>query len=189
MVRVHLNKMQMEYLDWLKDKITDIDGTFRYSYNDLLNYLYLYKLDYNKLMRVPMDLNRADNGLYLRYEFGREYGYTNEQINNEIRDRCSMLELMVALSVDIERLMEDASFGDRTNVWFWQMVTSLGLSQMDDFGFSRARCCKILDKFENRKYNYNGKGGLFYIENPKFVIQETEIWKQANAYLNELDNS
>lgn len=188
MVTINLSDIQLDYVEWLKNLISN-DGKMEYAYSDLLNYLYQYKLNYTELMKIPMDLNRADDGVYLRYRFAKEYGYTNEEIRYGIKENCSMLEFLVALSVKIEEnIMTDPVYGNRISDWFWNMITSLGLGTMDDFAFSSMRCDKILKRFEERRYKANGRGGLFTIDNPKCDMTSIEIWRQANTFVNGIDN-
>ena len=81
-----------------------------------------------------MDADRAEDGINLRYRFGYENGYESAMIASYLDDRpCSVLEMMVALSMKMEeQIMDDPDIGDRTSVWFWKMIDNLGLGTMHD---------------------------------------------------------
>ena len=76
--------------------------------------------------------------------------------------------------------------GDRTPRWFWDMIKSLGLYDMDDAHFDVAEAEYILELFQKREYRRNGRGGLFTIENCKRDLRDVEIWYQAGWYMNDL---
>ena len=79
--------------------------------------------------------------------------------------------------------MDDPRYGDRTRQWFWQMVNSLGLSSMSDGRFNEESAKYIIDRFLDREYRPNGKGGLFTIRNIKVDLRDVEIWTQLCWYL------
>ena len=98
----------------------------------------LHKLDETDFFYVlPMDANREDDGVELRYRFGYECRYDDALIARGLDNRpCSVLEMMAALALRIEEnIMDDPSEGDRLKNWFWSMVESMGLSEMDDENF------------------------------------------------------
>jgi hypothetical protein len=134
-----------------------------------------------------MDGNRAEDGINLRYRFGREYSYPDAMIEAYLDIRpCSVLEMMTALAIRCEdHLMSDPDIGDRTGQWFWNMLVNLGLGPMDDAKFDRYQVDRILERFLERRYERNGKGGLFTVNNG-FDMRGTEIWYQMNYYLREV---
>ena len=85
--------------------------------------------------------------------------------------------------------MANSDFGDRSGVWFWAMVESLGLKGMTDRKFDLQYCKMVIERFLDRSYGANGEGGLFHVdvvdENLHFVdLRNYEIWYQAMWYLN-----
>ena len=78
--------------------------------------------------------------------------------------------------------MDNPDIGDRTGLWFLDMLVSLGLDSMDDAHFKRHQVDKVLKRFLNRDYEHNGKGGLFTVNNGR-NMQTTEIWYQMNYHL------
>lgn len=66
------------------------------------------------------------------------------------------------------------------------MINSLGLDRMDDLRFDEDYTNSIIIRFLNRKYERNGKGGLFTIKRPDLDLRTVEIWYQMSWYLNEV---
>ncbi len=172
-----------EYFNWMCQIVL---GDQQYSRN----------LSYDRLMRhlnsrpfvwvIPMDENRAINGVGLRYHFGDERGYNRNTIDSMFsREECTILEMMVALSISCEeKIMSDSTVGDRTGQWFWNMVVSLGLGAMSDARYDETLVDAILTRFLDRNYDANGRGGLFTIEDCPYDMRGVDIWYQMMWYLN-----
>lgn len=177
------NNLSTEYFDWLCQLIFDHRHT---NYQELLSKLH----DREFVYIIDMDGNRFEDGIELRYRFARERGYDYGLIASELDIKpCSILEMMVALALRCEEhIMDDYTFGNRTAQWFWGMIDSLGLGQMDNFHFRRQICDDIIDTFLDRNYAPNGRGGLFTLINNQRDMRSVEIWYQACAYFNELSN-
>lgn len=151
------------------------------SYRKLLMFLHSKEFTYI----IPMDENRALDGIDLRYKFANDFGY--EDIDNYIKGPCSILEMMIALSIRCEKtIMDDPSVGDRTGQWFWDMIVNLGLGSMTDNRFDKKYASEVIYKFLNREYEPNGKGGLFKIRNCTEDLRKIEIWHQLCWYLNSI---
>lgn len=178
MTRTELNS---RYFDWMYQLVC---GRSRNSYRMLFSYLHDRQFEYS----IGLDGNRAADGEDLRYRFGSEYGYSDPVISEYLDDRpCSVLEMMIALSIRCEEhIMEDAEIGDRTGQWFWNMVESLGLEDMTDNRFDPDYVAEVIDRFLDRRYERNGKGGLFTIENADRDIRYMEIWYQMCLYLDSI---
>lgn len=163
------------YFNWICFVVNGGD-----SYRKLLRFLHSCDFSYT----LPMDGNRADDGVDLRYRFGSLNGYSEAEIAAELDCRpCSVLEMMTALAVRCEEhIMSDPDIGDRTGKWFWAMVSNLGLIEMDDEHFDEAYCGCVIDRFLNRRYKPNGEGGLFRVKNGK-DMRGIEIWYQMCWYL------
>ena len=79
--------------------------------------------------------------------------------------------------------MTDGNYGDRTGMWFWNMIVSLGLGGMDDSRFDEKYVDVVLDRFMDRQYKRNGEGGLFTIDGIRKDMRDFEIWYQMCWYL------
>ena len=93
---------------------------------------------------------------------------------------------MVGLAIRCESFMDDTAYGDRTGQWFWGMITNLGLGHMTDSKFDEREADVIIDRFLNREYEPNGKGGLFTVRNYDEDLRDVEIWNQLCYYLDGL---
>ena len=181
---VNNSELYEKYFDWIYSMICGDNQYSSLSYYKLLSCLdnidFVYSID--------LDGNRAQDGIDFRYHFGHEKGYPTIEIRNCFGNKkCSVLEMMVALAFKLEEhIMSDYNYGDRTGQWFWSMIVSLGLGTMNDSEFNENYVLRVIDKFLNRDYEPNGKGGLFTIENCPYDVSEMEIWTQSMWYLNEI---
>ena len=91
--------------------------------------------------------------------------------------------MMLALSIQCEEIMDDTAYGDRTRQWFWGMVTNLGLGAMEDNHYDKKYVSRVLERFLDRDYEADGRGGLFRIKNCADDLRDIEIWVQMLWYL------
>ena len=112
-----------QYFDWMYQLVVD-DRYSNKSYRKLFARLYDTEFTYT----IPMDGNRAEDGIDLRYRFGREQLYSDAMVASCLDDRpCSILEMMIALAIRCEEhIMDDPDAGDRTGQWFWSMLGAWG---------------------------------------------------------------
>ena len=173
-----------DYFNWIENLVC---GAQKYrnrtSFRRLLMKLHSTIFTYS----IEMDANRAGDGRDLRYRYGAENGYTHDEIAKYLDTRdCSILEMMVALADRMEvNFMDDPSYGDRTAEWFWSMVVSLGLGGMSDDKYDEIYVNSRIDIFLSRRYESNGRGGLFTLAQPYKDVRDVEIWWQAMWYINE----
>lgn len=176
--------LKNEYFDWMYDLVCYRKYCGRLSYRKLLAYLnnrdFIYILN--------MDGNRAEDGIDLRYRFAYEHNYDYPMVATYLDDRpCSVLEMMVALAIRCEdSIMADSDIGNRTSLWFWNMIKSLGLDHMSDANFDKDAADEIIDRFLDREYESNGKGGLFTINRCRYDLRSVDIWYQMMFYLDEI---
>lgn len=175
-----------DYFQWLSDLVCGERFAEENSRYKLL--ARLHSIDFT--WKISRDANRAEDGISLRYRFAKMQSH--EDLVNAVLDYldgpCSVLEMMVALAVRCEEtIMDDPSKGDRTGHWFWSMIVSLGLGGIRDSNFNRDYVDKTIDIFLRRKYEPNGKGGLFTIKNCSDDLRKVEIWTQLCWYLDTID--
>lgn len=139
--------------------------------------------------KIPMDANRYEDGIALRYRFGVENDIHPAIISQYLDTTpCSILEMMCALAIRCEeQFMSDPDLGNRTAEWFWCMILSLGLKDMDNDKINNSHVHLAIDKFLNHKYSRNGRGGLFTIRGTEYDMRTIEIWDQLMLYLNYID--
>lgn len=176
------NEIQERYFDWMYSRVMGEDR----RYSKLLRRLNEIPFTYI----LPMDENRMDDGFDLRYRFGHECGYDDRDIANrlDISD-CSVLEMMVALAIRCEEgLMDDPDLGDRTSMWFRDMIENLGLTGMDDRRYNQQYVDAHIDIFLRRRYAPDGEGGLFRLKHATEDMRNVQIWYQMSWYLNEIND-
>lgn len=171
-----------QYFNWMCGLVCNEAHPKRAFYKDLLIHLH----DTEFVYILDMDSNRAQDGVDFRYRFAYEFEYDRSIVDRSLNDKpCSVLEMMVALAHRCEEdIMEDPELGDRTGQWFWDMIVSLGLDDMDDDNFDQTYVDFVINRFLKREYRRNGEGGLFTIERCDCDLRDVEIWYQMNWYLN-----
>ena len=170
-----------EYFEWMFDLVCSGRYSKEISYRKLLMHLHNTEFRYS----ILRDENRAEDGEALRYKFTYQKGYDEALVY--LNDRpSSVLEMMIALSIRCEEFMDDTSIGDRTSQWFWGMITNLGLGSMTDDRFDKREVNYILDRFLDREYEPDGKGGLFRVRKCDRDLRKVEIWYQLCWYLDSI---
>lgn len=175
------NDILDEYFEWLFGLVSDNRPTKHISFRKLLVRLHDTIFTYS----IPKDQNRAEDGMSLRYRFACAHPYI-EDAELYLDGPCSMLEMMIALAIRCEEIMDNPDVGDRTGQWFWSMVVSLGLGAMTDKQFDRNLVDDILADFLRHNYEPNGRGGLFTIRRCNRDLRDVEIWVQLCWYLDSI---
>ena len=176
--------MMNEYFEWMYSSVfTDSEGNYIPCYHELLQYLNSINFRYT----IAMDGNRESDGISLRYHYGWYEHVPDAVIASEIDIYpCSVLEMMVALSRRMESdVMGDSDYGNRTHIWFFNMLESLGIEDMTDENFSEFIVANAIDNWMDHNYASDGKGGLFTLKCPYQDLRRVEIWEQAMWWLNE----
>lgn len=169
-----------EYFEWLVS-IACADNEV-VSYRMLLTYLHETEFVYS----LSMDSNRAADGVDLRYRFAHGY-LGDDEVEYCLTGPCSVLEMMLALAIRCEEnIMADPEMGNRTAQWFWGMISSLGLGGMYDTNFDIRSVETSIERFLDRDYEPDGRGGLFTVRNFDYDMREIEIWHQLCEYLNSI---
>lgn len=178
------NQLPRQYFEWMVSILIP-DVNKRVVYSNLLDTL-------NSLEFIPsmdMDYNRFNDGVELRFRFGDENGFGKTSISCYLDTHpCSMLEMMCALSLRIEEtIMSDPEIGDRTWIWFDEMLNSLGFINQTNYNFDYNLILSNINTFNRRQYESNGRGGLFTIDDPTVDVRDLEIWYQMNLYIKQVD--
>lgn len=180
-----LNYINNEYFEWLYSFVCKSEYSSDISFRKLL--IHLHDTEFRYL--IPKDKNRAEDGKDLRYRFAITCHYDEpyEQILDYLSGPCSVLEMMVALSIRCEEnIMDDPNVGNRTSQWFWGMVVNLGLGSMTDTHFDKRLVTDILETFLDREYEPSGRGGLFTVRGCDVDLRDVEIWHQLCWYLDSI---
>lgn len=176
------DELETAYYNWLCSVVVK-DERFSH-YRTLL--AYLHHIPFRFSPSVPMDDNRAGDGIELRYRFGAYHDISYSIIGSELDyTPCSVLEMLVALSIRCEeQIMSVPEMGDRTYEWFWTMIRNMFLIDQIDDHFNLEYVKARIDIFLDRRYQPDGIGGLFYIPNTTKNLQNVEIWNQLNWWAN-----
>lgn len=175
-----LEATKNEYFEWICKQVCKTRKKID-KYSNLLSTMHEIEFVYS----IPMDVNRFEDGEALRYRFARERNYNN--VPACLNEPCSVLEMMVALSIRCEeQIMDDPDKGNRTSIWFWDMIDNLGLSYMTNDKYDKRTAYNIFECLLERKYEPDGTGGLFTINNCKYDLRKVEIWYQMCWHLNDI---
>lgn len=176
--------VEREYFDWLCDIVCGNRYSGQASYEYLLSHLHRIPFRYS----LAMDENRAEDGIGMRYRFARTKVHISQvwDIMHQLEGPCSVLEMLVALSVRCEEWMDDTNYGDRTGQWFWEMVVNLGLGAMTNNRYDEELVESAVVRFLDRDYERNGRGGLFTIKGCNRDLRKVQIWYQMCWYLDSI---
>lgn len=173
-----MNNNEKRYFEYLCNIIRPPEN----KYNYLLKIL--YETDF--IYIIKLDENRYKDGLRLRQSFDKD---SNINISNMLcGKKCSVLEMLIALSIRMEDIMEDGE--PEPYRWFWLMLDNLGLTiitdrQNKEYAYDYIN--RVIHKLLYREYAKNGEGGLFPLKKFKFDSRNTEIWYQMCWYLTEYE--
>ena len=166
------------YFEWLCELVDNRRFSKHVSYRKLL--IHLHNIEFTWF--IPLDDNRADDGIQLRRRYALACG--DFTIQRYLQGPCSVLEMMVALAIRCEEtIMDDAMMGNRTGQWFWGMIHNLGLTPMTDSKFNQEFVDDTIARLLNREYEPNGRGGLFTVKHCTHDMRTVEIWRQLSWYL------
>lgn len=166
-----------EYFNYLTDKISE--GVVRHR--SLL--AYLFDRPFTWSYKIQTDANRAKDGKFLRDRYANETG--DYLLYSDRIEPCSVLEMLVALSIRIEEDIMAEPGEEKPEKWFWEMIKNLGLYPATDKVYREDLVRGIVDNWLTRNYEPNGNGGLFPLHSAKKDQRLVSIWDQMNFYLNE----
>lgn len=173
-----LQQWSQAYFHWLEPQVRE-EGHQRHTHSDLLMLLFTKEF----VWLVPNDDNRIVDGLDLRGEFLRE-SEAPGSLTVEGLGPCSVLEVLIALSRRLAFAVSGTPEG-----WAWQLLVNLELDRMSD-PLSRRKAEKVDEILENliwRRYNPDGSGGFFPLQDPDEDQTKVELWYQMSAYVDEMD--
>jgi hypothetical protein len=168
-----------DYFDWLYYTVTKEIRGKKKSYRKLLGLLHSIEFRYS----VDNDENRACDGLNLRWYYVSDGG------ENDIlkwKKTCTVLEMLIALSMKMESIMEAPGIDNAVEKWFWLMIENLDLKENNDRKYDKKYIMDRIDMFLDREYEPDGEGNIIYIENCPEDLKEVEIWSQMCWYLDSI---
>lgn len=180
---MNIDELNNEYFEWIYNCVCDDLFSEHISYRKLFMYLHNTEFTYS----IRKDQNRAADGVDLRQRFSLDSGFDIGYLSSYLDGPCSVLEMIFALALKCEEtIMDNPRKGNRTKQWFWGMINNLGLGAMDDGNFDKDYVAKAVDIFLKRRYEPDGRGGLFTIRNCEEDLRNVEIWCQLCWYLDSI---
>lgn len=173
------NNVLNDYFEWLCCTVKKEQPSKRASYKKLLVLLHSITFRYS----VEYDENRAADGEHLRWRYVYDGGY-QDILNWE--EPCTVLEMIIALSFQMEGIMSDPDVDHGVSHWFWIMISNLNLDYMSNSKFDRLIVYERINVFLDRMYEPNGKGNIFRIDICREDLREVEIWYQMCWYLDSI---
>lgn len=172
---------QYDYFQWLLEKVNaPIAETHTLLLRDLHNIPFTWT--------IPMDANRARDGINLRYIYLEEIGMLDDPYEgfdfNEQGIACSVLEMLISLT---DRFASEViGIGYKTTAdWFWILMENLDLLRCTDEKYDSLYVRQQVNFFMNRLYDRNGTGGLFPLKESTKDQRKVEIWYQLSDWFNE----
>ena len=127
----------------------------------------------------PMDMNRVDDGLYLR----EEWGYREDLFDGMT---CSVLEVLVALAVRIDEEYLSTSRIRHPEKIFMQLLQNLlDLDRCLSNNFDEKYVEERVATWVHREFEPDGTGSIFPLKNPKEDQRTIEIWSQMLEWISE----
>ena len=162
--------MRERYFHWL---LKFIGNGFcrKNSYYELLEYL--FNTEY--FWSIPMDENRAEDGIDLRHRFVMECEEDQEASYVYLSGPASVLEVLIALSIKMEYIARGSIDIGKAGQWFWGMIKCLSIFDCYD------------GNFDEKKVEYFLEGWMDpESEISIFPHEEGELWIQAMNFLSSI---
>ena len=148
----------------------------------------LYSIEF--MYTEELDRNRIDAVVSSQMDWAEDVGYWSPEDTHFI----SVFEVLAVMAIDAEEeIMTNEEYGDRTWMWFWDMVKNLGLNR-----YTNVLCHRlgqriferdidnIISVFLNRDYDPDGSnGGAFIIKHPREDLRDVQLWQQMMWWLSE----
>lgn len=167
--------MVASYYSWL---VTKIGGEGRHS--KLLRFLFHEEFTWDQ--KILTDYSREEDGYELRFMYFDE---TRKRIDVLEDKNCSILEMLIALSMRVDRDILWTPGEDHPERLFWVMLNNAHLLAYDDSRFDERAVSNIIDNIMNRNYPPNGSGGFFPVKTVYADQRKIPIWDQMIQYINE----
>lgn len=173
-----------QYIEWVCVGQLKMDAKEFSKYNALIHTLVKIPFTYIH----PMDENRLVDGLSLR----KEYEHVTEadlSLEPNYLEQVSVFEVIAALAIRCENaIMRDVTIGDRTKVWFFEMLQNLDILKWDfehlQYEYTDDICQKV-NRWMKREIEKDGTGGLFPLKHPHTNQKNEQLWNQMMAYCRE----
>lgn len=178
------------YLKWLL-RLINADSYKEKSYIKLCSLLNkvpfkpVIKLDENRLSDVQSLLRET----YIQSQSDWYRINADEETIEFSKWPVSFLELIISLAMRIDLdFMREINEVDNTRIYFWILVRNLGFLEYDDEHWGEDAIISIVNRLnivQDRKYDFDGKGGLFPLENSEVDQRNVQIWNQLCQFVSQ----
>ena len=122
----------------------------------------------------------------MQIQFAEENGFDQPEDPSFV----SVFEVLAVMAIRAEEeIMCNDEYGDRSHIWFWDMMRNLDLDAYSDDrwdSYSERDIDEIVVRFLNRDYNDDGSdGGAFILEYPRDDLRDVDLWYQMLWWLTE----
>lgn len=177
------------YLEWLL-RLINADNYQGKSYIKLCSLL--NKIPFNPIMKLDVNRN-SDVQSLLRETYIQSqsdwYRLNNDEIMELPTWPVSFLELIISLAMRIDLdFMREINGIDNTRIYFWVLVRNLGFLSFDDDDWNEDSIISVVNRLnivQERKYDFNGNGGLFPLENAEIDQRNVQIWNQLCQFVSQ----
>lgn len=183
------NNLNELYLNYLL-RLINADNYREKSYTKLCSLL--YKIPFKPIL--TLDNNRSyDVQSLIRETFIQSqsewYRLENDELIMLPNLPISFLELIISLAMRIDMdFMREVNEVDNSRVYFWIIIKNLGFLVYDDEHWGEDSIISIVNRLnivQDRKYDFDGNGGLFPLKNAKEDQRNVQIWNQLCQFVNE----
>lgn len=172
----------------------ELDTPQRRPYSELCRML--FGVDFRCMEETAAgkeDMIRAADAMELRRRYAEETGdflgkseREIDRIWKSVHGKCSVLELILQLAIQIDRMVNEDEPEAMVPDLFWILIRNLGVDSLENEDEIRAK----LDVFMDRKYGSDGVGGGLFplgkgVKKGSKDQREVGIWYQMNAWLSE----
>lgn len=169
-----------DYYQWLLEKVDGYKEPY-YNYSLLLHKLHSIPFVYS----IERDGNRAIDGERLRLEYMDENDIDYIYDDRDGSVPCSVLEMLISLSVRCDQEIMGEAGVDQVARWFWIMIENLDLMRCTDDNFSGEYVSQQVHIWLDRMFDRRGKGSPFPLRRAIHDQRKVEIWLQMCGYLSE----
>lgn len=164
-----------DYFDWLLERVC-IERLR--PVNKIKHYSFLFQQLMNTPFQVILDRdrNRISDGMDLRSEYGIAF-YDR---------KCSVLEVLVALSIRIETEYLGEPGNEHPEEIFWEFLDNLDLTWYINRRYDEQKVGDILNRWMDRRFYSNGVGSICPRKDRRGFVRDerdVELWDQVIGYI------
>lgn len=170
--------IKKDYFNYLVDMICD-KKHHKVDYIPLLDSLFGMKF----IAIIDRDNNRISDGDALRKEFLNSEGIDESYLFEFDDMDVSVLEVLIGIAKRIEYQVQNGMDIDRTNEQFWMLLRNLDIEKYTSANYKPVNIREKVNVWMKRKFEKNGFGSIFPLQNCDEDQRKCEIWVQMNRYV------